>query len=267
MNAIRNQKILLLLPALLIVLLAGCEADTTAPIDNSEPAEAPVLPNADALNLDLSFFDAGADGSKASRWNFFNAYLRAVVVSAMTHIVLAPPVAAFSVALHSIPSLQEDGSWIWVYTHVDGQEELQIRLRGLAVSNGVQWEMRVSSSGAGAPIENELWFEGTTRDDGRFGDWTFYDFNLAGDPAVSRVQWSDGEYVILSGLYGQHAGDVLEYHDNGVENSIDFTEGTTDNQWYIRWNDRDGSGSLMVPDFNNGEPACWDENQEDTVCP
>ncbi|MBU1676321.1 hypothetical protein KKA85_11125, partial [bacterium] len=191
------------------------------------------------------------------------------VLNLATRIVLTPPVAAFAVALHNVPSYQEDGSWIWVYTHVDGAEEQQIRLRGLPVVGGVEWQMRVSDSAAHPPFANELWFEGTTHLDGELGDWTFYDFTLEGRPAVGRLEWgndSDGEYLILSALYGDDAGDVLAYRHDAPHNTIDFTDGADGSQAYIRWNEADGTGSLMVPDYNGGAEACWDAQQFDVDC-
>ncbi len=267
-NKIRDK--LLLLAAIGILALTGCSEDTPlGPITDPEPqAEAPVLPDASRMEIDLSFFDQGKDYDKSfPRENFFNAYLRAVVVTGLTELVLAPPVAAFSLAVHTIPSYQPDGSWLWVYTYVNGAEEAQIRLRGVIVDDGVDWALRVSVPAEG--IEDELWFDGSTRDDGDVGLWTFYDFNLAGKPAVAELEWSHGvdeDLLQLTALYGEDAGDRLAFSVSGDEHRIDFAEGDSFNAWFIRWLASDGSGSLMVPDYNGGEEACWDENQYNMVC-
>lgn len=271
---LKNIAALLML-VLLIAAVTGCDSDSDSTAPETNAQEAPVLPDAGKLTLDVSFFDAGADmtadmaGKDFTKTNFLNAYLRVAVLNIVTRVVLTPPVAAFAVALHTVPSYQEDGSWIWVYTHVDGAEEQQIRLRGLPVTNGVEWQMHVSDSAANPPFENELWFEGSTHLDGQLGDWTFYDFNLTGKPAVARLEWgtdSGGEYLVISALYGADEGDVLAYRHDAPDCSIDFTDGADGSQYYIRWNEFDGTGSLMVPDYNNGDPACWDENQDDTDC-
>ncbi len=269
-----NNIAALLRLALPIAALTGCEADndSTAPLADSQ--EAPILPDPGKLTPNMTFFDSGADmqaqaGKDFTKANFLNAYLRVAILNVMTRAVLTPPVAAFAVALHTVPSYQEDGSWIWVYTHVDGAEEQQIRLRGLPVTNGVEWQMYVSDSAAEPPFENELWFEGSTHLDGELGDWTFYDFTLTGKPAVARLEWgtdSSGEYLVISALHGEDEGDVLAYRHDDADCSIDFTDGDDGSQYYIRWNELDGTGSLMVPDYNDGDPACWDESQDDADC-
>ena len=104
MNRSFTRIIALALMAVLLVTLAGCESDGTAPVLADETA--PVLPDAGRLNFDLSFFDSGEkfapdnQADKAlSKANFFNAYLRATIINLVTHFVLTPPVAAFSIAI------------------------------------------------------------------------------------------------------------------------------------------------------------------------
>ena len=267
-NKIRDK--LLLLAAISLLALVGCSEDTPfSPTSDPDPqAEAPVLPDAAKMQIDLSFFDQGKTCDKAfARENFFNAYLRAVIVTGMTELVMAPPVAAFSLAVHTIPSYQPDGSWLWVYTYVNGAEEAQIRLRGVVGEGQVDWALRVSVPAEG--IEDELWFDGITREQGDVGQWTFYDFNLAGQPAVAELDWSHGvdeDLLQLTALYGEDAGDRLAFSVSGDEHRIDFTEGDSFDTWFIRWLASDGSGSLMVPDYNGGEEACWDADQYDVDC-
>ncbi|MBU1676572.1 hypothetical protein KKA85_12430, partial [bacterium] len=258
------RKMFLLLAALSLLALAGCSEDTPlAPIADPDPqTEAPTLPDASKLQIDLSFFDQGRDLDKAAaRWNFFNAYLRAVVVTAMTEVVLAPPVAAFSLAVHTVPSYQPDGSWLWVYTFVNGAQEAQIRLRGIIGDDHVDWEMRVTALDEG--IENALWFDGATRDQGDTGDWTFYDVAQAGDPAVAELHWAHrpaSNTIRVVALLGDDAGNALTFSEADGENRIDFDENTGD-AWFIRWVEADGTGSLRVSDYNGGQEACWDEQQ------
>ena len=110
---------------------AGCLQETPlGPDPDPETAQAPALPSAERLAFDFAFFQEPAAPDRASRQNFFNAYIRAAVANAVTHLVLVPPVAAFSLALHTVPSPQEDGSYLWIYTWVNGAEERQVRLRG-----------------------------------------------------------------------------------------------------------------------------------------
>ena len=76
------KSILLLILAAALLALAGCSEDTpVGPVDNSQ-AEAPVLPDAERMTVNVGFFDQGKAYDKSfPRENFFNAYLRAVIVT------------------------------------------------------------------------------------------------------------------------------------------------------------------------------------------
>ncbi len=268
MKTNRTITLITLLAAALFLFLGGCESDPTGP-DNPS---APTLPNPEQLQVDLSFFDQAEQTAKTGEKigdNFINAYWRVAVINLMLRYYLTPPVAAFALALHTVPSHQEDNSWIWVYTYVQGEDELQIRLRGEQVGDKVAWELRVNAPSAQPAIENELWFAGDTRNDGRFGSWTFYDFTLEDRPAVSTISWGEslmGNFLTISALHGENAGDVLTYTRQGPENTITFYDASEDLEGYIRWHELSGTGSLMVPDYNGGQPACWDGNQNDIAC-
>ncbi len=256
--------------ALSSLLLAGCGADPARP---DPTAAAPTLPDPARIVPNLSFFDQGqemAAKGAATKANFINAYLRVAVANTLTHLVLTPPVAAFGVALHTIPSPQPDGSWLWVYTWVNGAEEAQIRLRGRAAGDAVEWELRVTALSNEPPFDNVLWFEGTTRFEGAEGHWTFHDPMLAGNPAVAELSWganAGGDYLSLECTFGDDAGDRLTYRHEAPECAVLFHEAGQEGDWDIRWNEADGTGSLMVPDYDGGRRACWDEHQNDVVCP
>jgi hypothetical protein len=270
--------------ALMAMILSGTgcdtESDTVDPLGPQPESQPPVLPDPARLTFDFGFFDQAAaaataqDGqemvAKGIKSNFFNAYLRVIVIHAITNLVLTPPVAAFAVALHTLPSPQQDGSYIWVYTFVNGDEEVQIRLRGRPIGGAIEWELRVTALSAQVSLDNEVWFAGTTRNDGDFGQWRFYDPTLPGDPAVADLEWGTnlaGDYLMFTCLHGEDEGDTLAYRRNGPFVSIEFTDASAGAQlWFIRWDETDGSGSLMVPDYNGGEMACWDANQDNTTC-
>jgi hypothetical protein len=267
----RTVAVLLLLA--LSALVGGCSSDPSTP---DPAAQAPTLPDPGRLVPDLDFFDAAAtleaaplEKDAASKAHFVNAYLRVVVVDALTRLVLAPPVTAFAVALHTVPSPQPDGSWLWVYTWVNGDEEAQIRLRGHDAGAYVQWELRVTTEGLEPALDDVLWFEGRTAREGAEGQWSFHDHELAGNPVVAELAWGDdasGEYLTLAAVAGPDAGDTLTYRHAAPHCSVVFVDGSGDLVHDIRWNEADGSGSLQVPDYNGGERACWDTHQDDTDC-
>jgi len=261
------RNIFLLTVAATILALAGCSEDTPFGPTAEPETQAPVLPDAERMTVDMGFFDQGKDYDKSlTRQNFFNAYLRAVVVTGMIEVVLAPPMAAFSLAIHTVPSYQPDGSWLWIYTFVNGAEEVQIRLRGTIADDHVDWEMRVTALDEG--FDNALWFDGTTRDQGDTGHWTFYDAEQSG-LAAGELYWEhrfDGDTLRIVALMGEDAGDELTFSAAGDIHRIDHVDADTDDVWFIRWNESDGTGSLRVPDYNDGVEACWDEEQYDIDC-
>ena len=62
---------------------------------------------------------------------------------------------------------------------------------------------------------------------------------------------------------------LRDYYFKGVERewNAEYMAFTTGTDWDIIWNEADGSGSLRVPDYNDGVRACWDTNQFDVECP
>lgn len=256
--------------ALVLATQSGCFNDsTTSPDPDPTPSEPPVLPAPERITFNFDFFQEPSVAERASKANFFNAYVRATVVSAVTHFLLAPPITAFALALHTVPSPQDDGSYLWIYTWVDGSEEAQIRLRGTPLSEGrVAWEMRVSNNIDG--FSNELWFEGETWSDGEEGAWRFHDFERVGKPVVARLEWghdANGDFLRLTDEF-ENVGDSLEFREHGVLKSFTYTDADASTlSWFVKWNESDGSGSLRAPDYNGGVEACWDHRQNDTVCP
>lgn len=271
--SLRQGVGLLALAALMIltsVHFSGCSSDdTTAP--TAPTASAPQLPDPERLNFDFQFFAENQDADKLGHphhANFLNAYFRVVIIDALATLSLAPPVAVFSVALHTIPSLQDDGAWIWVYTAVDGDQETQVRLKGLPLDNEVQWELRVTADHHNPPLDNAVWFHGTTSNQGAKGRWFFNDLDLTDMPQVAEIIWDEesaGRFLTFISHEADSNGDTLRFTDADPRYVIDFTRAATQEHWFIRWQ-ADGSGSLQVPDYNEGLEACWDEDQIDIVC-
>lgn len=255
----------LAITGLALASLNGCNSESTV---GPAPDAAPPVPSAERMTFRFDFFQEPGSLERSSKANFFNAYIRAAVAGAVTQLLLVPPVTAFALALDTVPSRQDDGSYLWIYTYVHGAEEAQIRLRGEFISGDrVRWEMRASSTLDG--FENELWFTGETWSDGDEGDLQFHDFERAGKPVVASLQWghdTDGNYLRFVDEL-DHPGNSLQYREDGTRKSFDWTDGAVEDQsWYVRWNEADGAGSLRAADYNGGEPACWDSRQNDTVC-
>ena len=119
-RSLRTGTGLLALAALMMLFalnLGGCSDENASPTALPQTT-APILPDPAELQFDFSFFDKAADLDKNDggiHENFVNAYLRAVLLGAIAELTLAPPVATFSAALHTVPVAQDDGAWIWSY--------------------------------------------------------------------------------------------------------------------------------------------------------
>jgi hypothetical protein len=249
-----------------LLFACGCSDENST---NPEADSAPALPAAETLTFDFDFFQEPPPLARVSQQNFVSAYLRVVVVKAMAQLALTPPVAAFALALHIVPSPRPNGSYLWVYTWVNGGEEAQIRLRGKPLgTERVDWQMRVSSTVEG--WDRELWFRGETWNEGDGGSWVFRDLAIEERPDVAQLEWgsdAEGGYLRFTDLYN-NVGDTLEYREDGSLHSLTFTDASdADLGWFVRWDDVEGTGSLQAPDYNEGEEACWDAQKIDTDCP
>jgi hypothetical protein len=269
-RSLRSGTGLMALAALMLLValhLGGC-SETTAPEETTRDIP-PVLPDPAELAFDFSFFAGGETLAKSDdglHTNFVNAYLRAVLLQAMADLALAPPVAAFAVALHTVPVAQEDGAWIWSYDWNGYRYPIRVALRGLPAGDHVEWEMRI---GPGYEDPTAVWFEGRTNGDGSEGHWLFHDLDDPAQPVCAEVDWGRdqaGRYLQFTSRELETNGDVLRFNDADPDFAITFTPGDGAVQSFIRWH-ADGTGSLRVPDYNGGQEACWDQYQENCTCP
>ena len=257
-----------ILALLVAVNLGGCSSDES-PL-SVETNTAPQLPNPEALQFDFSFFAAGEtmDKSTGTHDNFVNAYLRAVVLEAMAELTLAAPVTVFAAALHTDPVAREDGSWVWNYAFQDEVDSVLITLVGRPENGQVLWELRLSGRIDGQLLEDATWFDGYTQHGGDTGQWYFYELAEMGQPLCGEIAWGDdagGRYLSFTSRAPESDGDTLRFSDNDPDFAIEYTDADTGGMAHIRWH-ADGSGSLLVPDYNNGEEACWDTRQRNADC-
>lgn len=260
---------------------------------------APQLPSTSTMLMDLSPF--GIDGmpteadknassqaalaSSGEKTNWIQAVVRVVFITLTMYDVFEEPVGAFAVAIHSVPQPQADGSYLWTYIFVDGENEYSIFLYGIEVGDRVEWRMEVSSNNPEFPLDHFVWFDGESMQDDSGGFWQFYipaemSVALTGLAAssgtegvpVARIDWEhngakDNRLAVTNNHEGsEDEGDVLEFRELPGVNTIDLHDADADVTHNITVL-YDESGSITVPDYNNGDKACWDTQHNNAVCP
>lgn len=290
----RKKSSLIGLAALVAVLgLSGCAKDNSIVAPEAETP--PSLPSVSTMDMDLGLFESAqispqdvqrgtlAQPSAASpdalKLNFLNAAVRVLFLDVVVYSALAHPVAAFATAIHSVPQYQPDGSWLWTYIFVDREGvEYSIYLRGEVLDTTVAWSMEVSSTDPAMLLDHFLWFDGEVQKGNSSGYWQFYepaDPKLAaateGVPCI-RIDWENNSRVDgrLAFLVNKpdvpESGSTLIFDEKLEGATLEFYDATTGDTGTIVAN-RDGSGSIQWPDYNDGEKGCWDVHQFDVDCP
>lgn len=256
----------------ILILLAGfiftsC-SDDPASFSSDEP---PQLPPTESMNVDFTMFDENQQPKSSSNTNFAQAAVRALVMKAVVDLNLAIPRALLDAASESEAEFNEEGEWVWSYSHSSGEDSYEVRL---TASRGdgdvVNWQFNVTNTTLG--IEDKLFFTGTTEAGGSQGTWTYYALQGETNEAVSTINWSvNGEddvslrLEVVSDRF-DNQGDYIEYaFDGTVKNAIYFDAGE-DQTTELNWDVDTKAGYLIAPNYNNGEKACWDESFDNISC-
>ena len=256
--------ILFLIGSLTFIL--SCEESTVDP----EPTEQPTLPPEASMKMDLSLFIGQAAQSLAknpalTKYHFATAVVTATLVNASVLVHLAVPTAVFAAAFSQEPEFKDDGKWHWIYSINNYSADLAGWID--TPNKEAVWEMYVSH---GNNLNNFLWYEGRSNLTGTAGYWLFYNAENPDSPAeMVRLDWTNNSVTdrtlqitnVWEGNSGQ--GDILKYTVDGTDNSIEFYDASEDITAIIFWDSETTAGYIHLPNYNNGEPAYWDENHND----
>ena len=251
-------------------LITAC-SDDPASLNSDEP---PQLPPVESMQMDFSTFDNNQQPKnslgKASS-NFGQAAVRAFVLKSVVDLNLAIPRALLEAASNSDAEFNEEGEWVWSYSHTAGEDSYEVRLVASRESDAeTSWQFFVSNSTLN--LEDKLFFSGTTSGEGSQGTWTYYNLMSDTQEAVSNTEWTvSGEdevslrLEVVSGRF-DNEGDYIEYTFDGIIKNAVYYNADEDATTELQWNIETNEGYIIAPNYNNGEQACWDENFEDVSC-
>jgi len=224
------------------------------------------------MAVDFSLFSSGGGGSEGTAGlHFANAAIRVFAAQVVTVVHLAVPSVVFGAAANSTPSF-EDGQWHWRYTASHLNQLWTAHLSGSVSGSDVNWGMRITAPQYSPPLEDFLWFGGTSRVDGTSGTWRFYDPESASSSEVVRVDWTHisavdhSATITVTGGTGDNVGDVLAARREGASHTLNWTDASEAQTVEIGWDHATGTGYIVAPGYNGGLKACWNANQEDVAC-
>jgi len=270
----RMKPLLSLLLIFSILSLTNCSKN---PAEPQEQPEQPQLPPESSMKLDLSFFETSSNSGLAkattfTKKNWTNAALRVFVINTTVLVGTAVPVALFVKAASQKPEWNSDDAkfhWIYSLTHASIQFEADLAGWIDVDDKSVVWEMYVSSNTHVPELVKFLFYEGHCKVTNNEGYWILYHDKY---PEIKkewyRIDWTnDGDKQTLTFrniLVGsEYENDELNYLVNGSERKITLYDASQNQTTEIYWDAVTGAGYLWAPDYNNGEKAYWDENQND----
>jgi hypothetical protein len=268
----------------LVFVIAACLLHSCKK-DNGNP---PVLPPAESMTVDFSNFESGKKsdasisypkGTQTSNWEFAAGV--AMIWKLIIYTTLAVPVKSFQLAVDNVPKYLSDKTWQWSYNATIVINQISVtykaRLTGQIRTNDVQWKMYISKEGANA-FSEFVWFEGTSKLDGKSGQWILNQSSQNQVPII-QIDWT------RTGTSGTIKYTYIKTGDPFKDSYIEY--GLTTNtlnayytihyydpsylQFYdlnVEWNTTAHNGRVKCPGhFGNSDWYCWDGNYLNITCP
>ncbi|GAA5521592.1 hypothetical protein LQ318_07560 [Aliifodinibius salicampi] len=263
-------KRLLLLSTISCLLLISCSDDPSSFTD-----EPPELPPAASIDIDMSTLTESPQSKSSITTDdtdyFVQAVFRAGFMKKIIEAHLLIPKNLLEAAEDTVAQLNEEQQWEWSYQYSSNTNGFDVRLIAERISSSaVNWSFLVTADHLN--LEEHLVFGGTTQNMGAQGVWTYYGLkDSEDDQKLSEIDWDiqgDSTQIrleVLSDL-SVASGSYIDYDFDGVFKTIEFYNAEADETTIIQWNVDTKAGYIIAPDVNNGEKACWDEDQENVPC-
>jgi hypothetical protein len=270
-----------LIIALIAGLFWGCEK-------NANP---PALPPVGTMSIDFSTFvnpaksaisNGETKGVLADKTNWTLAATTAGVWNLILALNLAIPVASFELAIDKTPVFIEN-RWEWSYNFNVVGATYKSRLTGQIESNDVKWKMYISREGIGA-FPELLWFEGTSKTDGKSGQWVL-NHSLQFPEPFLQIDWeatgadvSKIKYTYIRDKKDDRSTDLfknsyIQYGltTNALNAYYDVHQNTgvanVFNDIFIEWSSTAHNGHIKAFSyFQDNLWHCWNETGDNVVC-
>jgi hypothetical protein len=263
--------------AFLALVLFGCNEEET------QFNEAPAIPPVETMVID---FGSMANNTKSATFERTNWIYSATTVGAWNVIIgttFAVPVAAFRAAINSQHTVIDNVTWQWEYEVEGFTSQYLARLVGKLQSDEIKWEMYITKKGING-FDEFLWFEGTSKTDGKSGRWELYHSNVFPEKTI-LIDWKRENETVgeIMYTYVREKNDQREKDNfNGSTLTYGLQEGEFDiyvyvhawdtqinqfNDTFIEWSRSAYNGHVKSENFfNDNNWHCWDSQGNDVVC-
>lgn len=261
----------LLLFSITCLLFISCSDDPSTFTD-----EPPELPPVASMDIDMATLIVSSQAKTTATTQSTDYYVQAVFRAGFLKRVidtnLLIPKNLLEAAADTVAQLNDNQQWEWNYQYSGNTNDFAVRLVAERIASSVvNWSFFVTADHL--DLENHLLFSGTTKEEGKEGAWIY---NSLQDPEnnqqLSEINWTiqDEENIqlrldILSDRLAA-AGSYIDFSLDGVQKNLAYYDAGEDTTTAIEWNADTKAGSIIAPDINNGEKACWDEEQENISC-
>lgn len=268
------SKFLFVMLGLALLGFAACDKNPT-----DSKSQKPELPPQNSMAVDLNVFSSANQLSPTEinvGLNFVAARLAVGAINLAVFAHMSVPVATFAAAISQQPALKDDGKWHWVYSMTDNAgRQFQADLAGWIddAAQASRWEMRLGTTGLGAPLNNFLWYTGEAALKNDSGKWDIYDSAQPSNSVkVVHIDWDRPsvtnatlKFTVVKPQVPEN-GDVLTYKAENANRSVTYLDQSASSTLQIFWDEGTHAGYLIAPNYNNGQKSCWDSQLNDQTC-
>ena len=277
------MKNLVSILSLLVIIITACDDNTGV---SEQEIDQPQLPPLSTLAPDISGITGDEVTSSANGEfenvqagnNFRAARQRGSVIGSFLGANVAFPASLIAAAGSTEPEQVEENVWVWSFEQenplTNGMLESELTATADMLSGSVDWELLLSSSGSFIGFEDFSILTGTSNLDGTSGTW---DISImapqSGEQSLATTnEWlleSDSTFTLNSTIALENSplkDDTFEYVVEESTKELLFNDQSESTTVQITWKPATVEGQLVAPNYNNGEPACWDAQKEDVNC-